>query len=170
MNVDVMVLQADTELDWVDFEKALFDRFGVNAVTLGKKGERKTAGEIRWANRLCALIQADPNGAHRICRTLLRHLMHEAGVKKRTVSEECGAGMYKLMMPIVAQDRIVGFVSVCGRPSVTTDRIYTGYLHETVDADEEMIKGLLRFLHPIDYRTVRQMKRYIARYPDVSVH
>jgi hypothetical protein len=96
--------------------------------------------------------------------------MHEAALKKRTVAEECAAGIFKLMIPIVSHDEIEGFVSICGRPYLSTDRIYTGYIHEMVDVSEEAINGLLRFLSPIDYRTLRRVKRFIALYPGATLH
>lgn len=167
---NVLRLQPDAEIDWAGFETALADRFGVNAVTLNRAGRRKTETKPRWANDLCALIQTSPNGADRICRTLQTHLMHEAAVKKRTVAEECAAGIIKLMIPIVSRGDIEGFVSICGRPYLSADRIYTGYIHETVDVDQETIDDLLRFLSPIDYRTLRHIRRFIALYPHATLH
>jgi ligand-binding sensor protein len=170
MRGDVLRLQPGTDIDWAGLERALADRFGVNAVTLDKKGDRKTAMKPRWANDLCALIQASPRGADRICRTLQLHLMHEAAFRKRTVAEECAAGIFKLMIPIASRDEVEGFVSICGRPYLSTDRIYTGYIRETVDVNEETINGLLRFLSPIDYPTLRRIKHFIALYPGATLH
>jgi hypothetical protein len=170
MNPNAMTLEPGAEVDWIDFEKALYDRFGVNAVTLQKSGDRKTAGAIRWANRLCEIIQGRGSGSARICRPSMIRLMHEAEVKRRTVAEECPAGIYKMMMPIVSGDRVEGFVSTCGRPFPTIDRIYTAYIHETVDVDEETVKDLLPLLAPIDYRGIKRLRQFVADYPRRTLH
>ena len=170
MTPTVLTIEPGADVDWADLEWALYDRFGVNAVALHKSGDRKTAGDIRWANRLCELIQGRRNSSARICRSSMIRLMYEADSKGRAVAEECFAGMYKMMMPILCGDRVDGFVSACGRPFSTIDRIYTTYIHETVDVEEETVKNLLPFLVPIDYRGIKRLKQFIADYPHRTLH
>ncbi len=74
------------------------------------------------------------------------------------------AGIFKIVVPIIQKDEIEGFVSVCGRPFLNTDRIYTYYIHKTIDADEEKIEKLLPSLNPIDPRTIKEMKHFITTY------
>ncbi|MCF8079857.1 MAG: hypothetical protein K9K88_11310 [Desulfobacterales bacterium] len=95
MRTKAMVLQKTRELDWGEFEKSLHDRFGVNAVTLNVNGDRKTAGQILWANGLCALIKTNPVGARKICGIIQQALMREAVVRRRYAADECAAGIYR---------------------------------------------------------------------------
>lgn len=162
MKTKALVLQRRGEMDWCRFEQALHDRFGVNAVTLTMTGDRKTAGDILWANSLCALIKTNPKGAKKICGIIQQVLMREAAARRRYATDECAAGIYRLMVPVVVEDELDGFVSVCGRPFSTADRIYTEYIHRTIDEDEEKIKALLSSLRPIRPRTVKEMRQFIS--------
>lgn len=162
MKTKALVLQKRDEMDWSGFEQALHDRFGVNAVTLTVNGARKTAGEILWANGLCALIKTNPKGAKRICSIIQWLLMRKAAAGRRYATDECAAGIYRLMVPIVVQDELDGFVSVCGRPFSTADRIYSEYIHYITDEDKEKIEDLLSSLQPIGPRTLKEMRQFIS--------
>jgi ligand-binding sensor protein len=162
MRTKALVFEKRGEMDWSGFEHALHDRFGVNAVTLTMSGDRKTAGGILWANSLCALIKTNPKGAKRICGIIQQILMREAAARRRYATDECAAGIYRIMVPIVVQDELDGFVSVCGRPFSTADRIYTEYIHRTIDEDQEKIESLLSSLRPIGPRTLKEMRQFIS--------
>ncbi len=162
MKTQALVLQRRTDMDWAEFEQSLHDRFGVNAVTLTVNGARKTAGEILWANGLCAMIKTNPNGAKRICGIIQRILIRRAADRRRYATDECAAGIYRIMVPIVVQDELDGFVSVCGRPFSTADRIYTEYIRHTTDEDQERIEALISSLRPIGPRTLEEMRRFIS--------
>ena len=164
MRTKALVLQEAAQIDWDRFEQSLHDRFGVNAVTLTKSCERKTSGDMLWANDLCALIKTNPNGADRICNRLLKILIQEVKANKTRAVDECGAGMNKIVFPIIQNDEIDGFINVCGRPFVNTDRIYTGYIQRTIDADPKKVERLLPSLTPIDPRTLKEMTHYITSY------
>jgi ligand-binding sensor protein len=164
MKAKALVLQKSIEIDWSDFEESLHDHFGVNAVTLKKNGARRSAGDILWANGLCALIKTNPKGASRICDTIQKYLMYEVEARRSYATDECAAGIFKIVVPIIQKDEIEGFVSACGRPFLNTDRIYTYYIHKTIDADEEKIEKLLPSLNPIDPRTIKEMKHFITTY------
>lgn len=164
MKAKALVLEGGVEVDWPRFEQAVHDRFGVNAVSLDVNGNRKTTGDILWANDLCALIKTNPKGAARICDALKRFLLHEAAVKRRCAADECGAGIYRILVPVVRDDEIEGFVSVCGRPFSSADRIYTTYVHETIDAGKEKIEGVLPSLRPIYPRTAKALRLFITGY------
>lgn len=164
MVAKALVLKEMAHMDWVAFERSVHDRFGVNTVVLQKDGDRCTAEEIIWANKICERIKNHKKGSDRICDTLRRYLMHEAEVNKRFTAGECAAGMYRMIAPIIRNDEIEGFVSLCGRPFLSVDRIYTEYIHRTIGMDEETIKSLLPFLNPIGPRTIKEMQRFITAY------
>ncbi|MGB5984011.1 MAG: PocR ligand-binding domain-containing protein, partial [Desulfobacterales bacterium] len=143
-----LIISQDADIHWGHFEKSLYDRFQVNAVTLKKNGLRKTSGDVRWANELCALIKANPNGASRICDRMLRILIHETLLKKSSTSDECAAGMNKIVFPIVQNDELEGFINICGRPFINTERIYIDYIEKTLGVKAEKIRQLLSSLRP----------------------
>lgn len=164
MVVRAMILQEIACVDWDAFERSLHERFGVNAVTLDKNGNRRTAGDIPWANDLCTQIKMHRKGAERICDTLKQYLMVEADAKARVVTDECAAGMYRMMVPIIRGKSLIGFVIVCGRPFLTADLIYTDDIHRTIGTDAETIREILPSLDPIGPRTLNEMKRFISDY------
>jgi len=164
MVAKALVLKVNAQMDWAAFERSVHDRFGVNTVVLQKNGDRCTAEAILWANEICERIKRHKKGSDRICDTLRRYLMHEAEVNKRFTAGECAAGMYRMIAPVIRNDEIEGFVSLCGRPFLSVDRIYTDYIHRTIDTGEEIIKELLFSLKPIGPRTIKEMKRFITGY------
>ena len=164
MELSAMILPDGRAIDWQRFEVSLYDRFAVNAVTLNKTGDRKTEGDIPWANELCAIIKTNPIGALRICNKLLKILLRAAEEKGRFITGECAAGMNKWVVPIIQDDAIDGFVNICGRPFCNAERIYTDYISKTIAVDEETILKMLPCLKPIDPRTLKDMKRFIKGY------
>ena len=82
MRAKALILKENTDVDWHHFERSLHDHFGVNVVALQKNGIRKRSGDIHWANKLCALIKTNPNGASRICDRILKFLINETKTKK----------------------------------------------------------------------------------------
>jgi hypothetical protein len=164
METRALVLQNSMDIDWEGLERSLHEHFDVNAVAMEKNGDRRTSGAMRWANRLCALIKTSRKGSRRICEPLQQCLIHKVSASKNIACEECGAGMYEIFVPIVEIDEIDGFVGVCGRPYLDVERIYTGYIHQTIDVDQDKIKALLPSLKPIGPRTIREIKQFITSY------
>jgi len=164
MGTQAMILKEGTLVDWTRFENSVYDRFGVNTVILDRQGQRRTKTDMQWANGLCALIKTDLTGASRICNRLLIRLMGQCRANKASAIDECAAGMNKYVLPIIENDRIDGFVNICGRPLLNTDRIYTDYIGKTICLKTETIRKLLATIKPIDPRTVKEMKRYITAY------
>jgi len=164
METSGMILPDHKKIDWHDFEATLYDRFAVNAVALNRTGERKTEGDVPWANDLCAMIKTNPVGADRICSKLLKILLKAAEEKGTFITGECAAGMNKWVQPIIQHDEIDGFVNICGRPFCNAERIYTDYISKTIEVDEETIRKMLPCLNPIDPRTLKDMKRFIKGY------
>ena len=164
MRTNALILRNGTDIDWHLFEKSLHDHFGVNAVTLDRSGARKTAENIVWANSLCALIKAHPDGAKKICNRLLEILIQAVKTKKAYAMDECAAGMNKIVFPIIQNEEVNGFINICGRPFSNTDRIYTDYIQKTIHADAEEIQKLLPTVTPIDPRTIKKMKHFVTSY------
>lgn len=163
MIFNAMVLDTSSaEVDWGTFEKSLVRRFGVNAVSFDKNGDRRTPDDGAAANDICRLIRSDASGLELICGKIQRIMNRRARVQKRGVAEECLAGMFKITVPILGSDTVDGFVSVCGRPYYSSDRIYTETIARIIGEDEARIRCLLATLIPIDARTIKALSRHIA--------
>lgn len=164
MRIKAMVLPKRRDVDWRVLERSLYHHFGVNAVAFTKNGDRRTREEIDLVNGICYLIKKHPNGARRICQDIQSSMNHEAHAKKRYITEECDAGIFKIVVPVIQEDEVEGFISTCGRPYINADRIYTHYIHEIIDEDEKTIENLLSTLVPINPRTVKDLINYITSY------
>jgi ligand-binding sensor protein len=164
MKQKALVLGHGAQIDWAHFENSLHQKFGVNAVTYDQDGDRITSGDIDIANDICHLIKTHLKGARRICATIQSFMNHKARANKRYVTEECLAGMYKIVVPVLRDDSVQGFVSTCGRPFISPERVYTNYIHHTIDKDEADIIALLSTLDPIDPRTIKAIIGYITSY------
>ncbi|MFH1985975.1 MAG: PocR ligand-binding domain-containing protein [Pseudomonadota bacterium] len=162
MKLNAMVLDENSDVDWISFERSLAGRFGVNAVTFRGDGGRRTPDDGAAANDICRLIRSDAVGFEMICGKVQRIMNQSARIKKRGVAEECLAGMFKIVFPVMVADAVDGFVSVCGRPYYSLDRIYTEAIARTIGEDEARIRGLLATLVPIDARTIKAISRHIA--------
>ncbi|MFC1505350.1 PocR ligand-binding domain-containing protein [Thermodesulfobacteriota bacterium] len=164
MKKKAFVLGKRNAIDWAFFEKSLHQRFNVNAVTYKKNGQRRTSGDIEVVNEICFLIKKHPDGASRICDLVQQYMNHRAWAKKRYVTEECAAGMYKIVVPVIHENEVEGYISTCGRPFISTDRIYTHYIYETILEDETKIESLLPTLDPINPSTIKDIIYYITSY------
>jgi len=159
-----LVLSEGADIDWCRFEKSVYDQFGVNVVTLDKSGARMTSGDMLWANDLCALIKTSPNGADKICNRVLDILIQAVKAKRIYALDECDAGINKIVFPIIQNQEINGFVNICGKPFCNAERIYTDYIHETINVDTEEIKKLLPSICPINPRTLKDLKQFVTNY------
>ncbi len=168
MREKALRLCTGTEIDWNFFEETLHRKFNVNAVTFDKDGARKTLGGVKWANSLCRMIKENPTGASQICAVAQNNMSREAGLKRECITEECDAGMYKIVVPIIKDDEIDGYISACGRPFSTIGRIDSFYIHKVTGMDEKEIKKLLSTVHPIDPRIISEIKEYVTSYHPAS--
>jgi len=162
MKLKAMMLPAGIRIDWGQLERSIHDRFGVNAIALDKAGGRRTAGAVLWANGLCELIKTDAIANEKICEILKRQMMQKARAIRAYVTQECAAGIYRRLFPVIKGDDIQGYVSVCGRPFSTRQLIYADYIHETTGADREKVERLISTLIPIDPRSIQKMTAFIT--------
>lgn len=162
MTFHAMVLDNTTSVDWGAFEKSLVRRFGVNAVSLNADGSRRTPEPGGAVNGICRLIRSDAGGLEKICSKFQRRLNRAAAHRKTGVVGECPAGMIKIVVPVLVDDRVEGFVSVCGRPYYSQDRIYTDAVARILGEDEARIRLLLSTLAPIDAKTMKAISRHLS--------
>ena len=164
MKNKTLLLQKDADIDWHILERTLHQQYHVHAVTYHKDGSRLTHGEISWANSLCASIKASPTGSEKVWSLTQRRMCCDAGKRECCVREECPAGMLKIVVPIMIENNVEGFVCLGGRPFVSINRIYTDTIQCIIGMDKEEIQKQLVAIRPIDYRTIKEIMTYITSY------
>ena len=164
MKKKALMLRKGAQIDWAGIERKLYNQYVVNAVTYNRDGARRTTGTTPLVNEICRLIKKHPKGVTQICQDIEKFLEHPAKIRIRWVTEECAAGMYKIVVPVVQADAIEGFISTCGRPFLNTERIYIQLIHETIEMDEAEISRLLATLDPIGPRTINAIIYDITSY------
>jgi hypothetical protein len=149
MRTKALILAKGSKLHWDLIEKTLTNSFGVNTVTYHVDGVRGTAAPIDWVNDICRLIKNHPESKDRVCGYILNLMRAEARIKRVYVTEECAAGMYKIVVPVLLEEEIIGFISTCGRPFISTDRIYKQYIQRITGENEQAIIRSLETVRPI---------------------
>jgi len=116
-----------------------------------------------WANSLCSSIKATPIGEDTIWPMTQRHMCCDAG-KKNTVSGKSVLGITKIVVPVMIENDVEGFICLGGRPFVSTQRIYTDTIQRIIGLGTEEIQKRLLTVKPIDYRTIKEIMAYIVSY------
>lgn len=164
MKNKILSLKKDADMDWHLLERMLYEKYHVHALAIDREGGRRTHGEIVWANSLCSLLKASPVGEDRIWSMTQRCMCCDARTGKCCVREECPAGLIKIVVPILVEENVEGFVCVGGRPYVSTDRIYTDKIQRIIGLDKEEIQKCLTTIKPIDYRTIKDIMTCITSF------
>jgi hypothetical protein len=160
MKTKTLMLAADESIDWNRFEHLVHDRFQVNAVAFDGYGRRRTSNRL-WANGLCELIKTHPNARKLICDALQQAMIREARATRQYVTDECAAGIYRRLFPILQDLQLQGFFGVCGRPFSTRSLMYSEYIHKTTGALNAKIEDLITMVEPISPRRIKEMTDFI---------
>ena len=106
--IDILPLE-----QWVELEKRINNRLGLNAAVFDKDGIRIT--DFRnWANRLCPVVKTNEKGQSFICALANQNMMAQAMQTRKPVAGECDAGLVKLVVPIFVGDELLGIAGGCG--------------------------------------------------------
>jgi hypothetical protein len=160
MKTKMLMLASDARIDWNRFERLIHDRFNVNAVAYDGNGRRRTSNTL-WTNGLCALIKRHPNARQLICDALLRSMIHEARAVRQYVTDECAAGIYRRLFPILQDLELEGFFGVCGRPFSNRKLMYADYVQKATGVQNAVIEDLISTVEPISPRQIREMTEFI---------
>ncbi len=98
---------------WVQFEKELNERTGLNSCVIDEDGVRVTAYR-KWANPLCPAIRRDPRGQSMICGRLQSLYDNAPETKNALLVSTCRAGFLILCIPVWNNDVFLGLVGGCG--------------------------------------------------------
>jgi len=125
---------------WVELEKEIHNRHGLNAAVLDKDGMRITDYK-NWANRLCPVVKSNEKGQSFICAVANQNMMAQAMETRKPVTEECDAGLLKLVVPIFVGDEFLGIAEGCGL-LLDDSEVDSFLVSKTTGIDEKEIQGL----------------------------
>ncbi len=112
---------------WKDLEDKIQQQCDLEVTVFDTDGIRITDNK-KWANRLCPAIKAIDNGQTHICAVANQNLAAMAVKSKKSIVEECDAGLVKVVLPLFSNQEYVGVVAGCGM------------LLEDGEVDEELIE------------------------------
>lgn len=125
---------------WVEVEKEINKRSGLNAAVYDAQGLRITDFK-KWANELCPSIRETEKGLKFICSVTHQYVAAQAVKTRKTVIDECEAGLMKFAVPIFVDNEFMGVAGGCGK--LRGDGQVEAYLvHRTASLSEEVIEGL----------------------------
>ena len=125
---------------WIAIEKEINRRSGLNAAVFDAEGVRITDFK-KWANRLCPAIRQTDKGLKFICSVAHQNIATQALKTKKTIVDQCDAGLMKFAVPIFVDDEFLGVAGGCGL-LMDEEQVDAYLVHRTADMDEETAKNL----------------------------
>lgn len=125
---------------WVELEKEINERSGLNASVFDIKGIRISDFQ-KWPNRLCPVIKANDKGQSFICAIAHMNIAAQARQTGKAVIEECDAGLFKVVFPIFISGEFLGVVGGCGL-LLGDSETDTFLINKVTDIDEEKLGEL----------------------------
>jgi ligand-binding sensor protein len=144
---------------WVEFEKEINKRFGVDVNVFNPQGYRITEFKA-WANKLCPAIKDTDKGQSFICATAHMNISAMAKNRKEPVLEECDAGLIKLVVPIFINDEFAGAVGACGH-ILDEGEVDTFLINKITEIEEETIEDLSKDIPYITAEKANDLTRFI---------
>ena len=151
---DIMALEK-----WVEIEKEINRRSGLNAAVYDARGMRIT-DFIKWANRLCPSLRATEKGLQAICSVAHQNVAAQALKSRQTVIEECDAGLMKFAVPIFVKDEFVGVAGGCGKLK-DQGEVDAYLVHRTTDLDENVVNDLSGDVETISEDSLASIINYV---------
>ena len=98
---------------WMELEKKINYKTGLDVNVFNIAGIRITEFK-QWANKLCPAIKDTDKGQSFICAVAHMNLAAIARDTKKSVIEECDAGLIKIVVPIFVNQEYLGALGACG--------------------------------------------------------
>lgn len=120
---------------WEALEKELFEKLNFQGSVFTPDGVRIT-GVKNFSNPLCPAIKAKEKGQTFICSAAHMNMTALAKNSRKSLVEECDAGLTKLMVPIFHDDEFLGVAGGCGlvAPGGEVDTFAVSRLAEMAEA------------------------------------
>ena len=98
---------------WVEIEKEIHRRAGLNAAVYDIYGQRITDFK-GFANKLCPALRETGKGQKFICAVAHQNLASRAAGNGKSIVAECDAGLMKFVVPIIIDGNFLGTAGGCG--------------------------------------------------------
>jgi ligand-binding sensor protein len=144
---------------WMALEKDIQARSGMDANVFDPRGHR-ISPQKHWANALCPAVKDTDKGQSFICAPAHMNIAAEAARSRRTVIEECDAGLIKLVVPIFVDGEFVGAVGACGMRDEEGE-VDTFLVNKMTEIAEERVASLAASVPAIRREKVEDLGRYI---------
>ncbi|PIP42030.1 MAG: hypothetical protein COX19_02060 [Desulfobacterales bacterium CG23_combo_of_CG06-09_8_20_14_all_51_8] len=144
---------------WVEFEKDVHERSGLDSNIFNTKGIRITEYK-QWVNRFCPKVKADDRGQSFICAVAHMNIAEMAKNAEAPVIEECDAGLLKLVVPVMVDDEFIGAFGACGM-ILDDGEVDSFMVHKTIGMDEEEIESLSNDIKHISSEAANALATYI---------
>jgi ligand-binding sensor protein len=133
--------------NWVELEKQIHKRSGLNASVFDAEGMRITKFQ-KWANRLCPVVKATNKGQSFICSIAHQNAANQSRQTKKPTIVECDAGLIKYVVPIFVGKVFLGTAGGCGLlPQGGEVELFL--IHKITDIDRKDIQILSRSINTI---------------------
>jgi ligand-binding sensor protein len=144
---------------WVELEKDVYERSGLDSSVFNIKGVRITDYK-EWVNKFCPKVKADDRGQSFICAVAHMNIAEISKNTKEPVIEECDAGMLKMVVPILVDDEFIGSFGSCGL--IRDDGEVDSFMvNKTIEMDEEEIETLAKDIKHISTENVEELAQYV---------
>ena len=146
---------------WLKLEEEINQRSGLDVNVFDIKGYRISDFKA-WANRLCPEIKATDKGQSFICAPAHMNIANMAMRSKKTVIEECDAGLLKMVVPIFFNGEFLGAVGACG---VILDggEVDSFLVNKITEIDDDRVQRLSEGMPSITTETAEVVARYIEK-------
>jgi len=157
--VDIMPVEK-----WIEIEKEINNRSGVNAGVYDDQGMRITDFK-KWANRLCPSIRETEKGLKFICSVAHQNVAARVLRTRETVIDECDAGLMKFAVPIFVDGEFMGVAGGCGKLR-GNGKVDDYLVHRTAGLDEKQIAELAGDIETIAEDNLESVITYVENKVD----
>jgi ligand-binding sensor protein len=144
---------------WKELENEINLRSGLDANIFNIDGIRITNFK-KWANRLCPAIKATDKGQSYICAVAHMNLVTQAKQAKKSLIQECDAGLAKIIVPMFIKFEFIGAVGACGF-LLDDGEVDPFLVNMTTGIDEGEIRRLSADINTISTEKAESIVSYI---------
>lgn len=153
--------------EWIKFEKDIHKKSGLDVNVFDAEGIRISSYK-KWVNKLCPVIKANDKGQAFICAVAHMNIAAQAKLERKAVVEECDAGLVKLVVPILVNDKFIGAVGACGL-LLDDGEVDSFMINRTIEIEEEEIGSLSKGITKITREDAQLLASYIQKQLDLII-
>lgn len=147
--------------NWMELEKEINKRSGLNASVFDAKGIRITDFK-KWANRLCPVVKANEKGQSYICAVAHQNAANQAKKLRSPAIIECDAGLVKVVVPIFVDNEFLGVAGGCGL-LLKGGEVDSFLINKTTGMDVGEIENLSDDIAIISIAKIESVIKYIEQ-------